>query len=903
MWMKSLFLSLALFVGALAGAAETKLSVAINQQDGLKIISDTTGEIVLATRQIVVEPPWAAKWFYNGTSPLNFTNNGNFAKIEQKPDNGDKFDLAEYSATVDGNTVTIKFRGKMKEDLPAAVEYTMLVISDFLLADTTYVATHYDSATSSGTISASPLNSAAPFITGVMKVEFSGALGRVVVESTPDLLFSVADRRGSAVFAPGQSGFWIGHMSRTLPFGEEYNSVIKFTYEPSDTAVIPKPIGAPAPTFPLTPERFDRIPRKAAAGVDLPTYMPIPKVKKITGTIDDKSVSRFSAGEFTNVPEEDVVRLTKAIDTSAYALHMKKPITRPVNVELVERAEEGALANDEGYILEVTRKAANITAVTPRGTFYAIQSLNAMPLDQTYRIEDYPDLPFRSVHLLAAEETADFHSWMVDNIFTRYKYNAIVLEVEYVQWDTVPNLWQPRSLTKANLKKFLDHCKDNYIEVIPLFQTLGHLEWFFYKGQNLEMAEDPSHPYAYNPSHPGVYPIMDAIMEEIFELFDSEYIHIGHDEVDMYGVFPKQPENVAKGFQQVVIDDIMHYYDMCKERGKRIMIWHDMILSPGECPNASGMHVANVKETCRDLLPRDIVIADWQYSGNQAHAHYKDVKLLMDEGFDVIGCTWYDTNNVENFTKAVYNYGAMGMMGTTWTGYFSGWDSFDRAFYQMATYPRLGAWAWTVSDENYEHGNFHNVLVDIVSAYGRPNRRTVDITPVANIFIDESSNPFLRGHVYDLPKFLLSDNLTVGDIEFKVPVVDGKLAAITTRSALNRDFPRKVVLPVAAYAKQLYFLHSHIDVTTPEFDQQVIAMTLVYRDGSRAVIPFLYGRDIGTLFGEATMRLTPANCIKLNDGARLWYTRQPNPYPDREIASIEIEGAGLPYYLFGLSIE
>ena len=897
MRIKALFLALAVFAVAIAGAQTSELSVKMTQTDGLKVISAAVGEIVFGSRLIAIEPPWARIWFHNPHSPMSFVNEGNFAAATQEPDNGDKFTLTEYSATVNGSDVTVKFSGKMAEELPAGVEYTMLMIADFALAGSDYSATHKDGTVSTGHIAAEPLNSAVPIIVDAVAVEFSGAFGSWKIAAKPGLAFNVADRRGTAALMPLVNCFWVGHMLRELPFGEEYSAEFTLSFEPRENAVIPKPLDLPAPTFPLT---LTPMPAETPARVELPTYMPIPKKVEITGTLDAKAALPFAIGSFKNVPEEDIARLTKAISPR----DIKMP-TRPINIKLVEPAAEGALANAEGYILEVTRKAANITAVTPRGAFYAIQTLKAMPQDQTYRIEDYPDLAFRSAHMFANEETDDFHRWLVDNLFTRYKYNAIILEIEFAQWESAPELWRPRSATKEQLRSFLAHCKDNYIEVIPLFQTLGHMGWLFYNDNHLEMAEDPATPYAYNPSHPAVYPLMDAILEEVFELFDSDYLHIGHDEITMRGTFPYQPENVAKGIQQVVLDDIMHYYDMCKKRGKRIMIWHDMILTGGECPNASGMHISNVKETFRDLLPRDIIIADWQYNGDNAHAHYRDVKLLKEEGFDVIGCTWFEPNNIENFTRAVHNYDAMGMMATTWSGLLSGWDSFKHSYYQMATYPRLGAWAWTVSDENYaKHGNFHDVLADILAAYGKPNRRTVDITPVTNILIDESANPFLTGHVFDLPKSLpVGNNLRIGDIEFKLPQHEGVLAAVALRSGKLPNFPSKVVLPVAAYADKLFLLQSHIDTIMPEFDRHIANITLIYNDSTKATTQLRYGRNIGTLFGETTFYLGKHNRMDLAGNARLWYTEWANPFPERQIVSIEIESAGLPYFLFALSIE
>lgn len=903
MGLKKLLLGALLTAGFCVTAAEP-LSVKMSNL-GLEILSKDLGNISMGSRIVAVEPPWVQLRFYSVWAQLNCINQGNTAEMKQAIDT-EAFKIINYSAVADGNTVTVKFSGELREDVPTAVEYSMFAVPAFLLAGSSYTVTYYDGAKSSGTIPQIGENTTNAFIKRAQKVEFEGTYGKLTVESVKGPLFDVVDRR--LYTFEGESVFWFGKLvdeKEPLKFGEVYDSELKFTFEPTGNTIFAPELANINDGLPMEQVEDENFYEEYE--FDLPTYMPQPKEMVVYGIMDE--AKSFKVGKFSeDVSEEDRGYLSKAINSIDDA---GEDGARPVNITLV--LDDPAMPeSEEGYILTVTADIASIRAKTPRGAFYAIQTLKAMPQDEMYVVRDWPDLGLRSVHLLAAEETPTFHKWMVENIFSRYKLNKIILEVEYAQWDTTKNLHQPRTATKDGLREFVQVCRENYIEVIPLFQTLGHLEWFFYKGQNLEMAEDPNVPYAYNPMHPGVYPIMDAILEEIIEIFDSEYIHIGHDEVDMIGRFPNRPENVERGIANVVYDDIMHYYDWAKAHGKKLMMWHDMMLSNQECPNGSGMHIDNVKEAFRDRLPRDIVIADWQYSGNKAHAEYKDVKLLMDEGFDVIGCTWYETDNVENFTKAVKKYGALGMMGTTWTGYFSGWNSFDEHFHQMATYPRVGAWAWTVTDDNYAFGNYHEVLADILMKKApwseedddtASEGRLINLNKVTNIALPENCNVFLANTDFGLPSALTPGKvMRAGSADFLIPERDGELAVIGIKSRQNANLPDSVSIKLDTKAEKLYLLHSHIGPSVPNFDQEIARLKLVYADGTSEELPLIFGRNIGSFKGEASKNLTRANVLVTPEG-RIWYTVWDNPHPDKEIASLDIISSIMPYYLFGLSLQ
>ena len=563
----------------------------------------------------------------------------------------------------------------------------------------------------------------------------------------------------------------------------------------------------------------------------------------------------------------------------------------------------------QSYALLVDASGVNISAGDGAGAFYALQMLKQLRTPQGIpfvHVMDEPDLRFRGVHL-CLDSTDDTYFHLVEKVLSPMRINAVVGEVEYVKWDaTAPmGIHQPAGMSKAKLKAFVELCRDNYIEFIPLFQTLGHSEWLFKNGKNLDMAEDPEHPYAYNVSNPAVYPLMTALLDEIFSVCNPEYLHIGHDEVTMLGRFPHRPENVAKGMRRIVYDDVMFYHKYATDHGARLMMWHDMFMTKDESRTAFGGPPDNLAELRRQF-PRDIVFCVWRYD-NSTPTH-PEVATLMNEGFDVIGCPWYERENPENWARAAVGNGAMGTLATTWAGYFGSKTLLTRNFHQVVPYLIGGAWGWRCDDANYDY-DFARLLSAMISSPVQPQPAKrgalIDITPAANLTLDAKNNPFLRYPNLDFDQFPQKNYY--GAVKFKLPKIDGKIAAIASRSRLNPFFPDEIhTIPVNRRAARLHLLNTVIGNAPPKMTVMG-TVTLNYNDGSQFKYDIRYGLDVGNTGEEFGYGLAVPNAaiwIYAKREQRIWFATIENPYKDKEISSVAIAGSPelFPYYVLGMTV-
>lgn len=875
----------AVAAGGSSPGGEDSISVWMSSRGGLSVNSAKIGPVAFKSSVVAVEPPWAAMRFYSGSSPVAIENHGASALMKSFGDTS--FRLDEYSAAVGGHTVTVRLRGLLLRDEPTIFEYSAMAIPDFIVAGASYSAVLEDGSKVSGTISEPPVSKEKPLADKIREIEFVSAYGRLKISVASGPSFQLYDRRKDD-FA-GISCLWIGIMSMPLTIGQEVSSEYAFTFEssPDIKAKMPLPL-----------ENADRPAPVAACEFSLVAAPEQPKYLPVTIPHHKKSFGRAAAGgSFNQVAfSGDIAQVDRARLEKAAAMLGGAPV--PLTVSIAASADGLTAPDDpEGYAISRSDDRLLVLSRTPRGAFYAIQTLRDTDLGELFEIVDYPDLEYRAIHLFAGADLTTFGAFQINEILSRAKINRIVLECEQGHWKALGGPYQPDAATLEQMIAFKQLCDDNYIEIVPLFQTLGHCEWLFYGGRHLELAEDPQTPYAYNPSDPAVYKLMDRTLEEVIGVFKPREIHIGHDEIDSFGRFPCRPENIEIGVPELFRRDIMHYHDFLAARGIRMMMWHDMIMSSAECPgNGKGLRQGEVK-WFRDKMPKDIAIAFWQYSGESKWQDFTEIKMLGGEGFPVVGCTWYEKNNIENMAKAVKKYGAEGLMGTSWVG-MGCWDTLSRNFFQYATYPRVGAWAWHVTDENTAlNGTFDRWLlalcrrnhIDIPSPAPTGRGRTVDIGGVANILLSDALD-------FEMPR----GPLTVGGVPFVLPERGGKPAAAALRSPGLRNYPDGISIPLSTRFHKLYLLHT-VTGKIPEYDEWPAELKINYADdGEPARFPLRYNQMIGHFSGECGYRLNDTNFITLPGGRRLWRLEVDNPQPDREVKSISVEGAD--YLLFGCTL-
>src|SRR3972149_1237361 len=289
-------------------------------------------------------------------------------------------------------------------------------------------------------------------------------------------------------------------------------------------------------------------------------------------------------------------------------------------------------------------------------------------------VRDWPIHRVRAVHILLDTPSDEFHVALIDRILSRFKFNTIVAESEYVRWESARNLWHPSGASKEEVAALLQAAREHHIEVIPLIQTLGHAEWLYNNNQNLDLLEIPPDQsnarYVYNPLNPRVYEVLFPIFDEAIKLFQPRYLHIGHDEVRNDVPFPWWAEGKRLGFGELFVRDTLKLYEFLKSRGVGTMMWGDVLLT-----NDFAREI--------DRLPRDIVTVDWQY---QEAARYPSLSRFVKWGFPTIAATWWKPQNIVGFAQEGERQRILGMLRTTWTGHFQNRAVLERQYQQIYTY-------------------------------------------------------------------------------------------------------------------------------------------------------------------------------------------------------------------------
>ena len=357
----------------------------------------------------------------------------------------------------------------------------------------------------------------------------------------------------------------------------------------------------------------------------------------------------------------------------------------------------------EGYQLHVSPDLIQIIAGDEGGFTNAVQTLKQLAVSgpddslliRCCSIRDWPALTFRGVHLFTGGKGPALHEKLIENIIAACKLNHIVLEAEYVEWDSHPEIHHPEyGMPKADVRQILATCRSLGIEVTPLVQSLGHCQWMFEHDQNLELAEDPEAKWAYCVTNPKTYEFIFDVFTEAIELFEPRYFHIGHDEFADRGRVPYREESKKYTVEQLLMKDTLRLHEWFAERGIRMMMWGDMFLAKGEAPDACHAQSEEAAGILREQLPDDIIVTDWHYAVVDPEELTSSLKIFERAGHATIASTWYRPANIINFAHAAYRSEALGLLQTTWAGYSLDPQSYQREIHQYEVYVLAAEAAW-----------------------------------------------------------------------------------------------------------------------------------------------------------------------------------------------------------------
>jgi hypothetical protein len=394
------------------------------------------------------------------------------------------------------------------------------------------------------------------------------------------------------------------------------------------------------------------------------------------------------------------------------------PLTRPTPSDSVETAFRSLLSlewqlgdqhhpriqvvknlrlHTQEYRIEVSAEGIRIESSTDTALQYALQTLaqatewaNGRLQIPCMKVIDRPKTDWRGIHMFTGPTALDLHTRMYERILLPLKMNKAVIQCEQARWSAFPEIHNPISVSLADLKKEFDLLRKNRVEPIPLIQSLGHMEWFFKPKSTRRLAINPDYPYTLNTDLLEAKEAIRKIWEEAIDLLRPSTLHVGFDEIGMIGFHLPREKEVA-----LFKDQLSFLNRFAQAQNKKLMIWGDMGLAPGEAPDAcNGINPTRAK-MIRDAIPPGTYVADWHYLNNPDPSVYKKSLQIWKQNQNIpLASPWLWPNNVHGFAKAAIEENA-GVLQTTWADFESSEKNMLINIEQFGAYILALDYAWS----------------------------------------------------------------------------------------------------------------------------------------------------------------------------------------------------------------
>ncbi|HZH71146.1 MAG TPA: beta-N-acetylhexosaminidase [Mariniphaga sp.] len=432
------------------------------------------------------------------------------------------------------------------------------------------------------------------------------------------------------------------------------------------------------------------------------------------------------------------------------------------NNGFVELIRNNSIQNEEGYQIKINSQKIRIEAGSPAGCFYGLQSV--IQLIDGHReekklanavIEDSPLYELRGVmldesrHFFGKEYVMQLLDYMAIhklNIFHWHLTDVPGWRIEIKKYPLlttvggVGNNSNPDApatyYTQEEIKEIVEYAQQRFIEIIPEIDMPGHATaavkaYPEYSGGGSERYPD----FTFNPGFEGTYQFLTDILSEVTELFPSDYIHIGGDEVHFGNEqWNKLPEikDLMNEHQLNTLVDVEHYFlkrmaDSVKHLGKTVMGWDEVMAAGLSNENTVVMWWRHdkpqlLKEALEKnypviMCPRIPLYLDFVQHESHQHGRKWQGNFAPIEGV-------YEFPS-ERFTGGVDFDSPLikGIQGNVWSEVI---HTPERL--QFMLYPRLSALseaAWT-KEENKSAASFFGRLTKLTKIYDKHHVRYYD---------------------------------------------------------------------------------------------------------------------------------------------------------------------------------
>jgi len=252
----------------------------------------------------------------------------------------------------------------------------------------------------------------------------------------------------------------------------------------------------------------------------------------------------------------------------------------------------------------------------------------------------------------------------------QFGINTLLLEYE----DRFPFgkyrfLRSSEGFTEEELRAFLAAARGAGLRVIPLVQSLSHLEFALAHKELAHLRELPHILTQIDPSNPAAVAFVGELMDEVLAFHEEdEFFHVGADEAWHLG---RNPENAGKlrelGAVGLWMDHVRKIAARMIARGKRPMVWDDIFWKSPETFASAG-------------LPKEAVLVSWNYVVRKLKedgSSLRHVDVYRQAGYEVVGAPCHDwgvlvpmhrhcLENTMAWAQKARQAGMLGLLNTAW---------------------------------------------------------------------------------------------------------------------------------------------------------------------------------------------------------------------------------------------
>jgi len=601
-------------------------------------------------------------------------------------------------------------------------------------------------------------------------------------------------------------------------------------------------------------------------------------------------------------------------------------------IDLSELAEAVPQLGAEGYTLQVTARTATVRGTTEKATFYGLCSLYQLVTREDGQafirgatIRDWPDLEWRGAIARMMGSTGMRHHVPVlkDQVkmLARLKGNVLITGTKRLPFPSYPQIaGYDNRWTMDEFVELVEYARAHHLDVWPKVHGLSHSGWLYFlakkepkfwewvKEHKVLGAPDAQsyHADAFNPASPEAIDLILKTGDDVIRACGAKTVFIHMDEV-----LPPISEMVpGRDPAEVLAEYLNKHHGHLAKQGVRMAMYADTLMEYGKygpsCASSGSPHYKDVTHRALDMIPKDIILLDWNYTdrpGRPSYAHLKS------KGFDAVGVpgTCYGPlyASIYHSTTEAKKAGIKGIIEFGWN---TAWHLNPQ---HTTVLPFI--YAWTVPTKMEPDWCMQEVWQRLYQG-PRPSHlgviEPIDISKTLNESRTDDAGGdgagwFDYGRSADMSA-VPGGKRTYQHLRFEIAdekITGGKGAVIVATSDSGAKVATEVQgIGIGLKAKSLVFLHI---ATEGPHSKPIGRYVVHYTDATTADVPIIYGQNIGPWLLEkghtsgfygvfykhgylSESLLAYTGATRSGERVALQSYEWVNPHPDKTIESLDM---------------